>query len=243
MNNVLIFLLATAFFSVALVSGGIAKLFKAKRPFMLLAVLVVALAVGAGVGIHQYRINDSLIVLATILVTYSLLLSLLLGMKMLDTLITTIAGIATMGMVLFAGGMALEKYQNSSVLDTMLSYVEDNQSFISFAAIFPKTKHNTAEIDDGFISYSEQALIPDGARKRERALESKTYHTVKVTEAYKLKGNTVRILKKNGDILQGSITTTRANSLILGIYVPESKGMIVAPVPLSVISKLEVYRE
>lgn len=247
MNNVLIFLLATASFGVALASGGIARLFRAKRPSMPLAVLVIALAAGVAIGVHYYWMSNSFIVLGTAFLAYMLLLSLLLGMKILDTLITSIAGAATMGLLLFAGGMAIEKYQKTPVLDMMLSYVEDNQSFISFDTFFPEVDYalaesNKNEMEDGFIPFTEQALVPEGARDKTHALTNKKYHEVTIADSYKLKGNIVRILKKNGDILQGTLNKTEANRLTLSIYIPESKGLITAPVPFSVISKLEVYR-
>lgn len=247
MNSVLLFLLAGSLFIVVFVSGGLAKLFKAKRPFMFLAFIVVVLATTTAIAIHQYYVNDSAIILAAALLVYVVLLFVVLGMSVLDTLVISIASIATMGLVLLAGGMLLDKYQKSHVLDTMTSYVKDNQSFISFDVISPERNQSTliTEQDleqEEFVAYSESALMPEGARHTLKALKNKTYHVVKLANAYTLKGDTVRILKKDGDILKGTIIETRKSSVVLGVYIPNAKGMITAPVAFSVISKLEVYR-
>jgi len=246
MNNILLVLLAVSLLMMVLVSGGLARLFKAKRPFMWLAFLVVLLAVATGFGVYKYYVSDSIIILASALATYSVLLLLLMGMGILESLVTSIANIAVVGVILFAGGMALDKYQHSQLVEVMLSYVKDNQSFISFASASPKTKHDVQSVDakheDEFVLYSEELLLPEGTRQQENTLDNKAYHPLKLADAYTMKGRSVRVLKKDGKVLKGKLIEIRKNSLVLEIYVSRAKGMIIAPLALSVIRKLEVYR-
>jgi hypothetical protein len=250
MNNLfsaLPLLLVASLLMVVFVSVGLARLFKAKRPFIWLAFLVVLLAIATGFGVHKYYGNDSIIILVSALAMYIVLLLLLIGMGLLDALVTSIANVAVMGLVLFAGGMALDRYQNSQLVDVMINYVKDNQSFISFS-VFPETKQDEGDDvtdnkhEEAFVFYSETSLLPEGAMQQKNGLNSNTYQTVKLANAHTVKGKPVRVVKKDGEILKGRLVEIRKNSLVLSVYIPSAKGMIIAPIALPLIRKLEVYQ-
>ncbi len=251
MNNLLSalpILLVVSLLMVVFVSAGLARLFKAKRPFVWLAFLVVLLVIATGFGVHKYYVHDSIIILVSALAMYVVLLLLLMGMGILDALVTSIANIAVMGLVLFAGGGALDKYQNSQLVDVMMNYVKNNQSFISFSSISPATKQSMKQgvvddkHEDEFILYSEVSLLPDGAREQQNEFNSKAYQFVKLADAHTVKGRPVRVMKKDGEILRGTLVEIRKNSLVLRVYIPSAKGIIIAPIAMSIIRKLEVYR-
>lgn len=251
MNNLLSalpLLLVVSLLLVVFVSAGLARLFKAKRPFIWLAFLVVLLAIATGFGVHKYYGNDSIIILVSALAMYVVLLLLLIGMGILESLVTGIANVAVMGLVLFAGGMVLDRYQNSQLVDVMMNYVKDNQSFISLSSVSPETKQSLIhgvgddKHEDEFVLYSEVSLLPDGAREQKNELNSKTYQFVKLADAHTVKGRPVRVMKKDGEILRGTLVEIRKNSLVLRVYIPSAKGMIIAPIAMPIIRKLEVYR-
>ena len=249
MNNLLSalpILLVASLLMAVFVSAGLARLFKAKRPFVWLAFLVVLLAIATGFGVYKYYGHDSIIILISALAIYVALLLLLMGMGVLESLVASIANVAVIGLVLFAGGMVLDRYQNSQLVDVMINYIKDNQSLISFSS-FPETKqdegHEGHEVDeDEFVFYSEALLLPEGAIQQKNGLSSNTYQTVKLANAHTVKGKPVRVVKKDGEILKGTLVEIRKDSLVLSVYIPSAKGMIIAPIALSIIRKLEVYR-
>ena len=250
MNNLLPalpILLVVSLLMVVFVSARLAQLFKAKRPFVWLAFLVVLLAIATGFGVYKYYVHDSIIILVSALAMYVVLLLLLMGMGILESLVTSIANVAVMGLVLFAGGMVLDRYQNSQLVNVMMNYVKDNQSFISFS-VFPETKqdgvHDVVDDkhEDAFVFYSEALLLPEGAIQQKNGLSSNTYQTVKLANAHTVKGKPVRVVKKDGEILKGTLVEIRKNSLVLSVYIPSAKGMIIAPIAMPIIRKLEVYR-
>ena len=246
MNNLLSalpILLVASLLMAVFVSAGLARLFKAKRPFVWLAFLVVLLAIATGFGVYKYYGHDSIIILISALAIYVALLLLLMGMGVLESLVASIANVAVIGLVLFAGGMVLDRYQNSQLVDVMINYIKDNQSLISFSS-FPETKQDEGhEVDeDEFVFYSEALLLPEGAIQQKNGLSSNTYQTVKLANAHTVKGKPVRVVKKDGEILKGTLVEIRKNSLVLSVYIPSAKGMIIAPIALPIIRKLEVYR-
>lgn len=242
MITLLTSLLAVALVVIALVAGVIAKNFRVKRPHMYLAFIVVALAAIIVVGVHG-RYPDSLIVFATAILVYFGLLVLLMGMKTLDALLISIASIAIMGVVLFAGAIALDKYQGSHLMSDMTRFIQDTRFLEIKAAKTSLIADSSKNIDDSdSVDYTEAALMPKGSQKKRIVLKSKAYYSVRPQNAYKFLGLAVRLLKKDGTLLKGTIVGTERDRVVLSMYLVKEKGIIKAPVSFSSIQRLEIYQ-
>ena len=239
MTILLTSLLAAALVMTALVSGIVAKNFKVKRPHMPLAFLAVALVVAIVIGIYKIY-PDSLVTFAVSIIMYLMLLILLLGMRALDALVITIAGIATIGVILFAGGVTLDKYQKSHLMSDMTVFIQKTR----FLEIKPAKTSPLVDSSENLESgdYTESALMPEGSQKQRIIIQSKTYHSVRPQNAYKYQGLTVRLLKKDGTLLKGTLVGTERGRVVLSVYLVKEKGVIKAPVTFSSIQKLEVYQ-
>ena len=242
MTTLLTLLLIAAAVMTALTGGLIAKTFKAKRPYMSLAFVAVALVVAMIIGLYDIY-PDSLIILAASIVMYLIMLILLLGMRTLDALIITIAGIAIIGVVLFTGGVVLDKYKGSHLMENMTSFIQETR----FLEIQPTKvplvveSSETTEASES-IDYTELALMPEGSQKQKIVLKSKVYHSVSPNNAYKYQGLIVRLLKKDGTLLKGTLIGAERGQVILSMYLVKEKGVIKAPVAFSSIQRLEVYQ-
>lgn len=223
-------------------SSLLARLFKAKRHKIYWAVIPWLLAIVAIIAANIFQL-DGLYALGIGIATFIVLFKLITGLDLLSSLTVTIASFAVMGM-LFAGsiiGLGKGGFETDEFVNTALVMAPESEFYdLSFLQRNKNTGTESLFEAEEMVSFSEKDLLPS-ASVAKKALAARSFQELNPTKADSVRGARVRLMKHNGDLVKGSIVGLKGNKLVISKYV-SNKGTIEAPIPLSSIKKMEVYR-
>lgn len=92
---------------------------------------------------------------------------------------------------------------------------------------------------------TELDLLPSGtveeiAKKKTQVFIEPKYHVIRISNIHSVVGKPIRILKKNGNKISGSLERINGNDIV--ILQRLSNGSAITPISLASIKKLEVYK-
>ncbi|MEE9302402.1 MAG: hypothetical protein V3U84_01320 [Thiotrichaceae bacterium] len=242
MESLLPILFLVIILCVIFMGSFLAKIFKAKRFKIHWMVLPWIGALISIVAANVFQL-DGLYALAIGLMAFVIVLIFVNGMQLTSAVTIIMTSIASLALLSVGSMYALNQSGTSTRTLTAraIEFIPDSKFYdLSFLAKINETKDTVFIIEDDEVvaGYSEQDLLPNRIVKKYN-LKSPIYRVINPSKAGAMRGATVRLLKRDGKLLRGSIVGVEGNKLILGKYVP-NKGMIKAPIPLGMIKKLEV---
>lgn len=143
--------------------------------------------------------------------------------------------------------------QNSTMMESVATGELDVQEAIE-AAIEPEVIDETLESEEEVIAlededlepkFTERDFLPPSAAKALNTKDAKVYiepkfRVISVGNINSAVGRKIRILKKNGNTISGSLKSIRGNNAVLSKRIESGEATV--PISIAKIQKLEVYR-
>ncbi len=157
----------------------------------------------------------------------------------ITTNITVISvGVIAMVMVIISVGKPLDKTIISLASDAGL--LLDNTSIITVAEEEEEYEEEVLLTDQDLLSEKVIAALERQKKKREQAYNAPKFQLVSVQRANGAIGYRVRLLRNNGHVLEGLLSTIENEEFIVKQTL--QGGVATIPIAISSVKKLEVYR-
>ena len=137
-------------------------------------------------------------------------------------------------------------YQDNITIDDTSLEIEGDSLAIDGGNVLPAEAAEVNEFESEEPQITERDLLPPGAakaleRKKNIVYREPKYHVTNIGNVRTLVGQTVRILKSNGNSISGALQKVDGSEVFVEQRI--ANGTAVAPVAIAKIRKLEVYRK
>ncbi len=157
----------------------------------------------------------------------------------ITTNITVISvGVIAMVMVIISVGKPLDKTIISLASDAGL--LLDNTSIVTVAEEEEEYEEEVLLTDQDLLSEKVIAALERQKKRREQAYNAPKFQLVSVQRANGAIGYRVRLLRNNGHVLEGLLSTIENEEFIVKQTL--QGGVATIPIAISSVKKLEVYR-
>jgi hypothetical protein len=245
MNYLFYALIVLAFGGSLAATVYIARMLNARRaaPQWVLLVWLLGLILVVGLGVLQ--VDTAFIIMGSFLVL-SLFYQYIIGLSTGSAIIVNIAAISSLAILFSAVIFTAGKAHMQDIRDFVLTNAPPSQ-FIKISSARTKVDEmlgETAYEEDEPVFYKEDDLLPAAAvaQRTKKPVPVHMYRALNPYKAHSAIGYQIRLQKRDGTLIKGSIKNVRNGKIILMRYVKEGRGMVEAPVSMSSIRKLEVYQ-